>query len=49
MVAAHEKYLYIAFLWTISVFFFKICVATKRSRIKLTMTIIWYSENTLKM
>jgi len=43
MVAAHEKYLYIAFLWTISVFFFKyvletlkkksICVATKRSRI----------------
>jgi hypothetical protein len=28
MVAAHEKYLYIAFLWTISVFFFKYVLET---------------------
>jgi len=25
MVAAHEKYLYISFLWTISVFFLNMC------------------------
>lgn len=56
MVAAHKKYLYIAYFLCVenlSLFFFKYvlvqCVATERSRIKLiTTTIIWNSENTLK-
>ena len=60
MVAAHEQYLYIAFLWRIAVFFFKyvletfkkkrsVCVATERSRIKLTMTIYAIKFPTVKI